>query len=81
LEQKKRELATLKRDITRQKNKISKSQSGLTDLNKKFSVLDGKLGNFEGIWKKVSTLLNYFLIPYSELDDGHGIAHQRCESP
>jgi septal ring factor EnvC (AmiA/AmiB activator) len=78
LEQKKRELATLKSNITRRKDEISKSQRELTDLNKKFSLLDGTLGNFEGIWMKVSTLLDHLPIPYSEQDNG--IAHKRCES-
>jgi len=89
LEEKKNELAKLKEDITKEKTKVEMILDGLTDVSERFAGLDGKLGNFEAIWTKVSqnrlvppqdmfTYSSFAFIAYSRCKGARCLLEQSC---
>jgi hypothetical protein len=53
LEQKRFEVARLRSDIEDKQVEIERAQQGLNRVALQFTILNGKLGQFEGIWNKL----------------------------
>ena len=53
LEQKRFELARLRDGVERKQIEIERAQQGLNMVTSQFASLNGKLGQFEGIWNKL----------------------------